>query len=490
MNLQNIRDNIISVNTENELIVYIRSNQTALENFFVSLSDDEIEDQKFELKDTCEYFINSTIFKNIKQNAEIVELLTLFASLFEKIGFYGAISLIQNQFPQESSIRLRLNAVNSFARISNVKTDYIEKFYPILDKLQKAQDFAEVDYTGQVIQDTINYYLRGKTALENGNFTEELDAFKTLFNSPNSKLTYKFLNHPNLKEYLDGYISEKIFIELIANKIYAPSTLTQIIFQELIVNQVNAKNYLTEYKSDEIRADVLNYGRADFTQPYKNLMPYDRVQLYCYFNMRKHFYTSYAIYEKIYTSLNANVFQKNRDFTFIDFGCGALTSGLAIASLYQDNENKSLKINYLGIDIAESMLEKAKEFSKTELFDIQSLFYFYTSWELIEDNFIENLTKNNAFIIFNASYLFASSSLNENSLANFVNKITSKLDKNAYFIFQNPDRADRNEKYQSFKKQISFKVEASETQKIYYKNNASSTFEPSNETVNFEILSL
>jgi hypothetical protein len=490
MNLQIIKDNLLSANNESELISIIRSNKTALENFFVSLSDDEIEEQKFDLQDICINFINTTIFQNNKQNAEIVELLTLFASLFEKIGFYGAISLIQVQLPKNTSIRLRLNAVNSFAKISDVKTEYIEKFYLILNNLQKAQDFSDVDYTGQVIQDTINYYLRGTSALENGNFTEELDEFKTLFNLPSSKTTYKFLDHPNLKEYLDGYISKKIFIELIANKVYVPSTLTQSIFQELIVNQVNAKKYLTEYQSDEIRADILNYGRADFTQPYKNLTPYDRVQLYCYFNMRKHFYTSYAIYEKIYTSLNVNVFQKNRDFIFIDFGCGALTSGLAIASLYQDSENKPLKINYIGIDIAESMLEKAKEFSKTELFDTQSMFNFYTSWELIEDNFIENLTKNNAFIIFNASYLFASSSLNENSLASFVNKITFKLDKNAYFIFQNPDRADRNEKYQNFKNEISFKVEASETQKIYYKNNAGSTFEPSNETVNFEILSL
>lgn len=194
MNLQIIKDNLLSANNENELLLFIRSNKIALENFFVSLSDDEIEEQKFELHTICENFINSTLFKNNKKNDEIIELLTLFASLFEKIGFYGTISLIESQLPQEGSIRLRLNAVNSFAKISNVKTEYIEKFYPILDKLQKAQDFSEVDYIGQVIQDTINYYLCGKTALENGSFTDELDEFKALFNSQSSRLTYKFRN--------------------------------------------------------------------------------------------------------------------------------------------------------------------------------------------------------------------------------------------------------------------------------------------------------
>ena len=75
-------------------------------------------------------------------------------------------------------------------------------------------------------------------------------------------------------------------------------------------------------------------------------------------------------------------------------------------------------------------------------------------------------------------------------LASFVNKITSHLNNKAYFVFQNPDRADRNEKYKKFKKDVPHEIEASDTQRIYYKNNSNSTFEPSNEVVNYEILSL
>jgi predicted TPR repeat methyltransferase len=206
--------------------------------------------------------------------------------------------------------------------------------------------------------------------------------------------------------------------------------------------------------------------------------------------MRKHFFTTYAIYEKIFTTLNSNAFKNSKELVFIDFGCGSLTSGLALASLYYDNKNEPISMRYIGIDIAESMLEKAKEFAESELFSSNSKLSFYNNWDLVSDSTVAEITQNNSFVIFNASYLFASSSLDERSLASFVNKITSHLNNKAYFVFQNPDRGDRNEKYKKFKKDVSHEIEASDTQRIYYKNNSNSTFEPSNEVVNYEILSL
>lgn len=489
MNLQIIRDNLLSASSANELINFIQSNRNEIESYFVSLTDDQIEEDKFDLQSACLEFINSSIYQANISNPDFIEIITLFAELFEKIGFYGAIGVVKANLPQNSSIRHRLNAVFLYSRIGSV-FEYVEKFDDIFQSLEKAQNYSEVDYTGQVVQDTINYYLLGKKAFEDPRQNELLGDFKTLFNSPQSKQKFKFLNHPTLKEYLDGYITEKVFVELIADKVYTPSAVTQRVFQDLIIDQINTAGYLLKYSNDEIRADILNYGRADFTEAYKDLSPYDRVQLYCYFNMRKHFFTTYAVYEKIFTTLNSNVFQINKKLVFIDFGCGSLTSGLALASLYYDNEDEPISMQYIGIDIAESMLEKAKEFTETELFSPNSEFSFYSSWNLVPERTISEITQGNFFVIFNASYLFASSSLDERSLASFVNKITSHLKNKAYFVFQNPDKADRNEKYKKFKKDVVHEIEASDTQKIYYKNNSNSTFEPSSEVVNYEILSL
>lgn len=489
MNLEIIKDNLLSSGSANELIDFIQSTRMDIESYFISLTDEQIEEDKFELQSACLEFINSPVFQSNKTNPDFISVITLFGELFEKIGFYGAIAIIRTNLPKDSSIRHRLNAVFLYSKISNV-AEYVEKFDDIFQSLENAQNYSDVDYTGKVVQDSINFYLLGKTALENARQDELLGDFKTLFNSPQSKQKFKFLNHPELKEYLDGYISEKIFVELIADKVYVPTAITQQIFQDFIINHINTAGYLQKYSSDEIRADILNYGKADFTEAYKELSPYDRVQLYCYFNMRKHFFTTYAVYEKIYTTLNTGVFKKNKNLVFMDFGCGSLTSGLALASLFYDYEDEPITMRYIGIDIAESMLEKAKEFAKTELFSPKSKFDFYSSWNLIPDSLIAEVTKSDSTVIFNASYLFASTSLDEKSLALFLNKITSNLKSKAHFVFQNPDRADRNEKYKRFKRDIAHNIEASDTQKIYYKNNANSTFEPSSEVVNYEILSL
>lgn len=489
MNLQIISDRLLSASSANQLIHFIQSSRNEIESYFVSLTDEQIEEYKFDLQTACLAFINSSIFQANKSNSDFIEIITLFAELFEKIGFYGAIGVVKANLPQSSSIRHRLNAVFLYSKIGNI-VEYVEKFDDILQSLETAQNFSEVDYTGQVIQDTINYYLLAKKAFNVTNQNALLSDFNTLFNSPQSRQKFKFLNHPTLKEYLDGYITEKLFVELIADKVYTPSMITQRVFQDLILDQVNTSGYLQKYSNDEIRADILNYGRADFTEAYKDLTPYDRVLLYCYFNMRKHFFTTYAVYEKIFITLKSNVFQNCKELIFIDFGCGSLTSGLALASLYYDNENEPISMRYIGIDIAESMLEKAKEFSESELFSPNSVFNFYSSWDLVPDSVVAEISQNNSFVIFNASYLFASSSLEEKSLASFVNKITSLLSNKAYFVFQNPDRADRNHKYKNFKKYLPNQIEVSGTQKIYYKNNSNSTFEPSSEVVNYEILSL
>jgi SAM-dependent methyltransferase len=175
---------------------------------------------------------------------------------------------------------------------------------------------------------------------------------------------------------------------------------------------------------------------------------------------------------------------------YIDLGCGALTSGLALASLFYDTEGHPITMRYIGIDIAESMIEKAKEFAKTELFSPNSQFEFYSTWDFVPESTIAQITLPNQFVVFNASYLFASSSLDEISLASFIRKIAARVKGNVYFVFQNPERADRNNKYRDFKAQLPHALEASDTQKIYYKNNSSSAYEPSSEVVTYEILSI
>jgi hypothetical protein len=177
MNLQIIKTNLVSASSSNALINFIQSNRNEIESYFVSLTDEQIEEDKFDLQSACLEFINSSIYQANKSNPDFIQIITLFAELFEKIGFYGAIAIIRTNLPKESSIRHRLNAVYLYTRIGGTN-EYIEKFAEILDALEKAQNFAEVDYTGQVVQDTINYYLLGKKTFEDTSQNILLDDFK------------------------------------------------------------------------------------------------------------------------------------------------------------------------------------------------------------------------------------------------------------------------------------------------------------------------
>ena len=481
MNLPTLQDKLTSLSST-ELIQFLQENSTEIASFFIFLTDEQLDRDKYNLQNLCYDFIDTTHFQQNRNAPEYVALLTLFVQVFEKINFNGVISYIQPHLPPNSVISHRLKAISHYKNMGSIK-NYVEIFDIVMQSLQQASKYADGD---EIVEDIIDYYVSGCQDL----MGEKLLSFKSLFNTSTSRQKYEILTHPIITEYVHHEITEKLFVEFIEKKIYLPSPIVENIFRQQILDKINANQYLDQYEKGVIRANILKYGRANFTEPYQDISCDDKVELYCFFNMRKHFFTSYAIYEKIYASFLENI-KAEKNFTFIDLGCGSLTSGLAIASLYQEKERQSLSLNYIGIDIAESMLKKAKEFTQNELFSSDSTFKFYTNWNLISDEIIEQIVSNNPFVIFNASYLFASTSLDENSLAKFVNKITQRMN-SVYFIFQNPDRADRNQKYQNFKKSIRIEqeIDKAQTQKIYYKTQSRSKYKPSSEFVNYEILKL
>jgi len=175
---------------------------------------------------------------------------------------------------------------------------------------------------------------------------------------------------------------------------------------------------------------------------------------------------------------------------FIDLGCGPLTSGLALADFYFSKSGEKLKFNYWGIDIATSMQDKAKQFSKTTIFSDQCEWYFSDSWNNQEE-VLESIQDKATKIIINASYLFASSSLDEKDLAGFINHINEKYKYNeTIFLFQNPVNLDKSKKFTTFKKNLkTLKSVKQFEETVFYQNKPNSYFEPRKETVHFEILS-
>lgn len=181
-------------------------------------------------------------------------------------------------------------------------------------------------------------------------------------------------------------------------------------------------------------------GQANFDKEYGNaLTSKEIVMLYCYFNMRKHYYTSLSMFERL-GNLN-EIYNSPKRIKFIDIGCGPATSGIALVDFLNSQTNLPVKFDYFGIDIAASMRETAKDFLSNEIVDNNSIVRVIKEFDELD---LSELTDGSCILI-NTCYLFASPSLDISKLATFVNEVRSQ-NKNLlkYLLFQNPDDREKN----------------------------------------------
>lgn len=240
---------------------------------------------------------------------------------------------------------------------------------------------------------------------------------------------------------------------------------------------------------DYIRLNVLQYGRANFDQSTFEISCEEKVNLYCYYNMRKHYFTTYAIFKSFHDYFLDTL--KNTTFRnyFIDVGCGPMTSGLAFNQLFKLNANYQL--NYVGVDTSNAMLGKAREFSRTELFSNLSSFNFINSLSNISiDTLKEQFALPNT-VFLNFSYLFGNLDIETSEkLAKYINDLVNAYPLNRYIIiFQNSSLEKRNRSYYHFKKIINKfnSVTEPKTETVSYRNSEQSSYDKS-EIVYYEIL--
>jgi len=244
-------------------------------------------------------------------------------------------------------------------------------------------------------------------------------------------------------------------------------------WERLVIEPYRSKNF------DEIKAIVgegqqngKNYvlsGQANFDKPYKGLTQDERVLVYCYNNMKQHTVSQLYIFEKHSEVFEPYFFESNKQVLFLDFGCGPLTSGISVARYFSEHsqgKNQKLKFRYIGIDKAESMLRKAKEFSQfPKLFHEESKFWFYqpnsvsSSFGERPSSYITNFADDTSLVVLNFSYFFASPSLNKRAITQLVNFLkesvfTKFLFSDICLIFQNPQYSDLNTNWHEFCQQV------------------------------------
>lgn len=219
------------------------------------------------------------------------------------------------------------------------------------------------------------------------------------------------------------------------------------------------------------RENILERGRANFSEGFNELTPDDKVLLYCYYYMQMHVVSGLHVFSKGDSLFREYLLCEGKNVVFIDFGCGPLTSGIAFAGYYRSIQDTSqqtkplinLKFHYLGIDNCESMLRKAEQFSQYRgLFFVKGCkFDFMQSFQEHEDilewidDSVSNTQINETLIILNFSYFFASESLVVENLVQLIRKLLEKQGScKIYLVFQNPTYHESNKKWYQFKRQL------------------------------------
>lgn len=428
-------------------------------------------------------FLESASFKDFHRNGNrrsepFDAFLLLLASAAERIAGYAFTSALNNllEVLPGSSIRYRLRALIDLNNINNVYTDYIALFQPTLNMLEQARQ-AESDVSEYHLVDIlIWYYKKARTSLSRLNATDELTGLRQLFASDDIMRAYPYVAHPKVQTLIYGEEPvPAISQDVKTQEIIVPSPFMLNLFDRLVnspvLNDVRSNihnSMLLGYDSWEIINEALLRGRADFREGYKLLSPAEKVQLYCYFNMKKHYCTSVGVFRKIWPFLNTIFTDTVFTPLLIDVGCGPLTSGLALADLYHTINDKPIYFKYIGIDVARPMLDKAIAFFATDLFAGAPEPGFFEHWNEVTLEYLRSFSSRNHPVIVSASYFFASDSLDPVAFANFISILVATYE-DVYFIFQNPQTVERNLKYGIFKQQFACTVIDSDHETIRYK---------------------
>ncbi|WP_406826412.1 hypothetical protein [Pedobacter sp. KACC 23697] len=478
-----------------EFDVWLIKHEKELSNFLYRLSGPDLHGMDFD-RIFFSSIAKSAAYNSFKASGSTAEPFIFFVEMVsvaaERLALIQIDSMLLTLLAHvpENAARYRLEALSEFSQVEDVSKDYFTKLPVVLALLAKAQLIGEEANYRSLIDILVFFIEKARKAFNKLGKSGYITCLNERCSDPELIAAYPILEHPVIRAMITGEELFSVETVTVLRDRLEPSESIKIIF-----HQLNSEYYAHReinhpagnwwgYDNRTILGEVLRRGRTDFRKSYGEITTDDKVLLYCFFNMKKHFYTSYAVFELILPSLKT--FFNNTDYKpiMIDLGCGPMTSGLALADLIKTTTGNALSFTYIGVDIAPAMLRRAKTFEVSDIFS-ESTFYYHENWNDIDFGVLYAVAGKNNPVLINASYLFASDSLLPADLAIFVADITKFWD-HVYFVFQNPDNDIRNTKYLEFKSLVQHHRLTENTETIRYKTVSSE----SNEKVYYEILEI
>lgn len=294
-------------------------------------------------------------------------------------------------------------------------------------------------------------------------------------------------------EYPNRTISN---VQTASHEIQIPNERFRVVFEELIIAEVksHSPNYPSEIlgcDNDYNRATVIGYGRANFDEWLFTHTPDQRTLLYCYFNMRKHYFSQLAVFSSFDNYFSNQLKNNANNLVFFDWGCGPCTAGIALQSYLGESGIAGL-VKYFGIDISSAMLKRAEQFLQSDMFDSNFTYGLVRNHNEITSEEIRDALDGTKLCIFNFSYFFGNIDVNQAKvLAEFVNELVVKYPLNKYSVlFQNTALEKRNHTYNVFKRTLkSYSTVLTRKEVVQYKNQVYYT-KTVQEKVYYELLEL
>jgi superfamily I DNA and/or RNA helicase len=438
----------------------------------------------------------------VKHIFDLYKANNLHFSVEETIGiitpYRSQIALIKRELHDLNIPELNAISVDTVERFQGSQRDIIIYSFSINQFYQLDFLANNIEDEGQIIDRKLNVAItRAK---------KQLFVIGNPSILSNNLIYYRFIEFIRsksgyIKERPEDFLKGNFTIEEpetdieIGNNIYEPEQNFASAFDNVVIQQIKADirtqypHILYGYTNDYIRNNVIEYGRTNFDQATLEHSSADKVNLYCYYNMRKHYFSSVAIYKSFDDYFRIAFTNSNNRITFIDFGCGPLTSGLAFQQSFVSIPN--FHFDYVGIDISTAMLNKAKEFSETGLFSRDTKFQFAKSLNEISKDYFDSINTLPSLIVLNFCYLFGNLNKEETEkLANQINKLIDSYATSRFVaVYQNSALENRNRWWNLFKKLVPrLNIVSSKTEIIVYKNAVMSNYDKS-ETVYYELLS-
>lgn len=444
-NFQKLSKDILIIDSQKDFDMYLESNFVEIEEYFLNITNDELDDIKFDIEDFLYDLLDNKLIQ--KQNSKIANaFLILLAEKFLQTSFIGAITILVEHLPKGAT-KFRLEATKLYLRINDITKDYFIKSDGILSLIEESAKIDE--YNTNAIR-TFFYFIQSA-----------LGEFQRINNISLAKTFIEiFLKHQQNFSFLQDSII-KDFLNSISNL-----DLSQIIQKiKEQIDLINFKksicqidNYTIQKENSEYSKALYNLPNADFTsirniankyiqsigdpiELYNNLQRGEKIidderLLYKYLVSfgNKHKDKLYSSFEVIIENI------KNEKFDIIDWGCGQGTATMLLLN-YAKERDITLDIdNITLIEPSSLALSRALlhiDVLKQKNYNVKAI---NSDLDCLNENNLQTQSSNKTLHLF-SNILDIESFVLDNT---FFKKVSQSFNTNAIFICVSPYRSDKN----------------------------------------------